>query len=99
MLSDALKHLEVGIPYVTTARLIINSIIYSILYKDNYRRSTKEIKCQTIEPFLSPIDKKYQYTLVLDMDETLIHYVSVIISNCRHLTLSSYSFDHIYMNF
>ena len=26
-------------------------------------------------PFLKPINKKYKYTLVLDLDETLIHYI------------------------
>ena len=27
-------------------------------------------------PFLKPISKKYKYTLVLDLDETLVHYIS-----------------------
>jgi hypothetical protein len=27
------------------------------------------------KPFLPPIEAKYSYTLVLDLDETLIHYV------------------------
>ena len=28
------------------------------------------------EPFLKPLNKKYKYTLVLDLDETLVHYLS-----------------------
>jgi hypothetical protein len=98
MLSDTLKHLDIGIPYASMANLIINTMMYSILYRDNYRRTTKESKCQTIEPFLPPIDKKYQYTLVLDLDETLIHYVPVILSYHRLPTPSSYSFDHTCTN-
>jgi hypothetical protein len=99
MLSDVLKHLDNGTPYITTANLIINSMVYSIIYKDNYRRSTKESKCQTAEPFLPPMEKKYQYTLVLDLDETLIHYVPVHNSNHRLQIHSSYSFGHTYLNF
>jgi hypothetical protein len=78
MLSDCMKHIDMGIPYYTISNLIINSIVYSILYKDNYRRIIRDSRCQTYDPFLPPMDKKYQYTLVLDLDETLVHYVSVI---------------------
>ena len=28
------------------------------------------------EPFLKPLNQKYKYTLVLDLDETLVHYIS-----------------------
>lgn len=31
----------------------------------------------TNPPFLPPMSSKYQYTLILDLDETLIHYVDV----------------------
>ena len=77
MLSDSIRHIDTGVPYVNIANLIISSLIYSILYKDNYRRITRESKCQTFDPFLPPMDKKYQYTLVLDLDETLVHYLPV----------------------
>lgn len=81
MLSDVLKHLDTGVPYITSMSLIIGTLIYSILYKDNYRRINKENTSQTYDPFLPAVEKKYQYTLVLDLDETLIHYVPVIVFN------------------
>jgi hypothetical protein len=78
MLSDTLKHIDICVPYTTIMTSIIGTMIYSILYKDNYRRLIRENKCSTVEPFLPTIEKKYQYTLVLDLDETLIHYVPVL---------------------
>jgi hypothetical protein len=34
-------------------------------------------------PYLPPIDKKYLFTLILDLDETLVHYVEVILYSGR----------------
>ena len=36
--------------------------------------STTKNNVRDFAPFLPPINPKYKYTLVLDMDETLIHY-------------------------
>ena len=36
--------------------------------------STRKNDIRELAPFLPPINPKYKYTLVLDMDETLIHY-------------------------
>ena len=59
--------------------ITINVILYSILDAhnnnplnnsyNNRNRINKSI------PYLPPIDDKYKYTLVLDMDETLIHFL------------------------
>jgi predicted HAD superfamily phosphohydrolase YqeG len=32
----------------------------------------------TSEPYLPEMEKRFKYTLVLDLDETLIHYIYVI---------------------
>lgn len=99
MLSDALKHIDTGVPYITFMNLIIGTLIYSILYKDNYKRILKENLVQTYDPFLPAIEKKCQYTLVLDLDETLIHYVPVLKFNFRLQVRLFYSSDLIYLNF
>jgi hypothetical protein len=78
MLLDIIKHIDAGLPYANIGNLLVHGLIYSILYKDNYRRISRDSKCQTFDPFLPPMDKKYQYTLVLDLDETLVHYLPVI---------------------
>ena len=56
----------------------INVILYSILDKNNVNLDNnkyEQIKINDSVPYLPPIDNKYKYTLVLDMDETLIHFV------------------------
>ena len=56
----------------------INVILYSILDKNNIKLDNNKydkIKINDSVPYLPPIDNKYKYTLVLDMDETLIHFV------------------------
>ena len=50
-------------------KILINGFIKSILSKNINETQAKV-------PFLKPINKKYKYTLVLDLDETLIHYKS-----------------------
>ena len=42
--------------------------------KDNLFTSKTPDKSQPKAPFLKPIDPKYKYTLVLDLDETLVFY-------------------------
>lgn len=38
-------------------------------------RDSVEVVCDLTPPFLPPIDSsEYKYTLVLDLDETLVHY-------------------------
>ena len=59
----------------------INVILYSILDKhinsfnpiNNSNNNRNKIN-KTV-PYLPPMDNKYKYTLVLDMDETLIHFL------------------------
>ena len=45
-----------------------------ILYFNNYCGSSYINNVREIPPFLPPIYQKYKYTLVLDMDETLVHF-------------------------
>ena len=40
----------------------------------NYLGSSFRNNVKEIPPFLPPINSKYKYTLILDMDETLVHY-------------------------
>jgi hypothetical protein len=48
-----------------------NSNNSSVNKTQNVQTKNKNIK----EPYLPPIDDKYSYTLVLDLDETLVHYI------------------------
>ena len=60
-------------------KLNFNTIISH--YTENKNKNLVNDTLLTIEeapkpPYLSPISPKYNYTLVLDLDETLVHYVS-----------------------
>ena len=47
---------------------------YFLLYYSNFKILLEKNKVKP--PFLPPIDsKKYEYTLVVDLDETLVHYI------------------------
>jgi len=61
----------------------INVILYSLLDKNNneqnnniiYSDNNDKYKINESAPYLPLIDRNYKYTLVLDMDETLIHFL------------------------
>ncbi len=64
---------------LTYINITINVILYSIL-QINYNKPNKKAlndrnKINDTSPYLPPIDKKYKYSLVLDMDGTLIHFL------------------------
>jgi hypothetical protein len=78
------------------AHSFINHILFSILNEDKCRVNHGQVLVNKHidEPFLPLMkDKHYNYTLVLDLDETLIHYFAVkIYSNLfrrRYPTCSS----------
>ena len=61
-------------PFVEPQSLYKNIQISIYVYYDNFKLLLE--KSKTKEPFLPPIDNnKYTYTLVLDLDETLVHYI------------------------
>lgn len=58
----------------------INVILYSLLDKNVnnniiYSDNNDKYKINDSAPYLPSIDHNYKYTLVLDMDETLIHFL------------------------
>jgi Dullard-like phosphatase family protein len=58
----------------------INVILYSLLDKNTnnntiYSDNNDKYKINDSAPYLPSIDHNYKYTLVLDMDETLIHFL------------------------
>jgi hypothetical protein len=62
------------------AEIILGNVLYCHL--ENMpsrirRRGKDEMRDDLNLSFLPPIDKKYIYTLVLDLDETLVHYFYV----------------------
>jgi Dullard-like phosphatase family protein len=59
------------------SNIILNTILFGELEVNRNKLLTRQMLINSINnipPFLPPIDSKYKYTLVLDMDETLIHF-------------------------
>jgi hypothetical protein len=66
------------------SEILINNVLFSTLCEDKKQTSLQAItnfisvKNKIAEdPYLPVMKKKHQYTLVLDLDETLIHYFNV----------------------
>lgn len=61
------------------------NLLYGVMRKEEIRRPLKfsnnlinkvnPLKIKT--PYLAPVDEHYTYTLVLDLDETLVHFFYV----------------------
>lgn len=65
------------------ANIILNNIIFSIIDIKKIQPNSNNVNCkqsdyENIPPLLPVIQSNYLYTLVLDLDETLIHYFYVI---------------------
>lgn len=73
------------------ANLILGNILFCHL-ENNFNKNRRKIKEDPIKDesnlnFLPPIDNKYIYTLVLDLDETLIHFFYVNIIFYKNIVL------------
>ena len=54
---------------------LLDTLKISLIKTDNISSSEKIIDIPK-QPFLPPINPNYKYTLVLDLDETLVHYIA-----------------------
>ena len=69
------KVIKNGINFKSTySDIIVNINNNSIINCTNYMGSSFFNNIRETPPFLPQINPKYKYTLVLDMDETLVHY-------------------------
>ena len=77
---DALKQLIISIERKNLSQfsnIILKTLLFGELEINKNKLLTRPQlinSINNISPFLPPIDSKYKYTLVLDMDETLIHF-------------------------
>ena len=77
---DALKQLIISIERKNLSQfsnIILKTLLFGELEINKNKLLTRPQLINSINnipPFLPPIDSKYKYTLVLDMDETLIHF-------------------------
>ncbi len=77
---DALKQLIISIErknLIQFSNIILKTLLFGELEINKIKLLTRPQLINSINnipPFLPPIDSKYKYTLVLDMDETLIHF-------------------------
>ena len=81
------------------AIIFLDSILYSVLEENHAKIKTNNDSnvINTIKdypPFLPNINPKYKYTLVLDMDETLIHFFFT--KNLGMFFVRPYCFDFLY---
>lgn len=80
---DAIDQLIKEIEKPNNFNFFVNAMYNSILYCEfptnriNFLNAIEDQGQSNTVPFLPPLTKKYKYTLVLDMDETIIHYFSV----------------------
>ena len=85
---DALNQLIISIERKNLnqfSNIILNTLLFGELEVNRNKLLTRQMLINSINnipPFLPPIDSKYKYTLVLDMDETLIHFSLLILMEC-----------------